>query len=643
MADASGELLHPVLLDPEDQADRLRDAGSAMGGSAEPVVAQVPSKARRAGLHRLQVLLSPMSGAPDELYLGPSSRFRAGRRGSLHLSPGGRLDGDTFFNAFFLDFWRSRAGIRRVGITCRANGALRLRLVGHFAGGRTRRLAVWDHPGDVEVSFRWIWDEAMAPDAVRLSLSVEALSETRIAEIAFVSDRAPAREVRLAVGIVTHDREALFEPTARALADLATVMPDLLRVHVVNHGPAFRGEALRALLDRPLFHVVEQPNLGGCGGFARAMVEAMDAPEAPTHLLLMDDDILLDPRIIARAAAFSAHAAADVVVGGQAIELERPARLQEAWGRLGENWLPRMEGSHLDLAAPGALQFWDRCPDVHYNGWWFSLIPMRAIRACGLPTPIFLRGDDIEYGLRLRASGVPTVPLPGLGVWHASVRYKHVGMVQYYDLRNGLITAASHAALAPPPGALQILGWAMHHLLVHRYRAAAASLMAVADFLGGPDVALRPNGAARHRRLVEALKPLPVPERRQGAEIAGMRQPAAYDVAASRPLTVISAVLLTLRILIRPRPDRIRTLQIGAPDPLAIGGAPYLLALDPQGRRCLVMLPRKVLFLRLLTRALWLSLRYGLTRQKAAMRWRDRLPALRDRAHWVREFGQARD
>ncbi len=445
------------------------------------------------------------------------------------------------------------------------------------------------------------------------------------------------------MGIVTHDREALFEPTVRALSELADVMPDLLRVHVVNHGPPFRQDGLRELLDQPLFRVVNQPNLGGCGGFARVMTEAMDAPDPPTHLLLMDDDILLDPRIVARAAAFAAHAAADVVVGGQAIELERPTRLQEAWGRLGENWLPRMEGSHLDLTAPGALQFWDRCPEVHYNGWWFSLIPMRAIRACGLPTPIFLRGDDIEYGLRLRAAAVPTVPLPGLGVWHASVRYKHVGMVQYYDLRNSLITAATHPTLAPAPGTLQVLGWAMHHLLVHRYRAAAASLMAVADFLDGPDVALHPNGAARHRRLNEAMKALPMPERRHLSDTAGLRHPAAYDVAASRALTVLSALALLLRILVVPLSRQIATLQIGSPDPRAIGGAPYLLALEPQGRRCLVMVPRKPLFLRLLARALWLSLRYGLTRQKAAMTWRERLPALRDRAYWAREFGQAGD
>lgn len=643
MHDASGTLIGQTILHHDDHSDRLNDATDVASIDTRPTEPPQARTARRVGLHRLQVFLSPMQGVPEDLYLGAGSRFRQGRRGSLHLSPGGRLEGDTYFNAFFLDFWRFRAGIRRVGVTCRANGALRLRLIGHLAGGRTRRLAVWDHPGEVEVSLRWVWDEAVAKDVVRLSLSVEALSEARVAEIAFVSDRAPAREVRVAVGIVTHDREALFEPTVRALSELAAVMPDLVRVHVVNHGPAFRADTLRDLLDRPLFHVVSQPNLGGCGGFARVMIEAMEADDPPTHLLLMDDDILLDPRIVARAAAFAANAAADVVVGGQAIELERPARLQEAWGRLGDNWLPRMEGSHLDLTAPGALQFWDQCPDVHYNGWWFSMIPMRAIRACGLPTPIFLRGDDIEYGLRLRAAGVPTVPLPGLGVWHASVRYKHVGMVQYYDLRNGLITAATHPELAPPPGTMQVLGWAMHHLLVHRYRAAAASLMALADFLAGPDVALRPNGAVRHRRLADAIKVLPAPDRRQLHDSAGLRQPAAYDVSDSRPMTALSALVLLLRILLRPASRRIAVLQIGAPDPLAIRGEGYFLALEPQGKRCLVMVPRKLLLMRLLTRALWLSLRYGLTRRKAAMTWRERLPALRDRAHWAREFGQAGD
>lgn len=598
-----------------------------------------PQRSEGEGTYRLQMFLSPPEGAPEVLYFASGSRFSTSSRGLLVLPRGGRLDGDTFFNAFFLDYWCKWAGISRVGISCRASGSLRLCVVGHRADGTSRKIATWTQAGRDAGSVRWIWQEGSATGIARLSLEVEALDATSIAEISFVTDRAPLRPVRVSVGIVTHDREALFHPTVRALAELGATMPELARVHVVNHGRRFRDAGLVQLLEAPLFQVVEQPNLGGCGGFARAMIEALDAQVGSTHLLLMDDDILLDARIIARAASFAAHALSEVAIGGQAIELERPTLLQEAWGRLGHDWLPLMEGGDLDLSAPGALRFWDRCPEAHYNGWWFNMIPIRAVRDFGLPAPVFLRGDDIEYGLRLRAAGVPTVPLPGLGVWHASVRYKHVGLVQYYDLRNGLITASAHPEFAPPKSSLAVLGWVLHHLLVHRYRAAEASLRAVSDFLDGPDVALWPNGAQRHRELISNIRSLPAPERRAGEDVVGLRRTEAFDVARSKPITTAFVIGAVVRILFGRVSRRIDLLQIGAPDPRAIQGDPYYLALDPTGNCCLEMVPRKGLFLTLLIRALWIALRYRVTQKRAAQRWRDRMPSLRSRDRWAQEFG----
>lgn len=616
----------------------LKEAGRAAETFANPSI-RPSQKTVEAAAYRLQVLLSPKEGAPEALYFGAGSRFEVGQNGRLVLPQDGRLKGDTFFNAFFLEFWRKWAGIARIGIFCRASGSVRLWVVGHHADGGRKILAHWTVANARSGTVRWIWDDGGADDPVRLSVEVEALHDASIAELSFVTDRAPLRPLRLAVGLVTHDREALVTPTVRALADLRATMPELQQIHVVNHGRSFRDGSLLRLLEGPLFNVVEQPNLGGCGGFARVMIEALEAKSDTTHLLLMDDDIVLDARMIARAASFAAHSLNDVAIGGQAIELERPTLLQEAWGRLGDNWLPLMEGGDLDLSAPEALRFWDHCPDAHYNGWWFNMIPTRAVSEFGLPAPIFLRGDDIEYGLRLRAEGVSTVPLPGLGVWHASVRYKHVGAVQYYDLRNSLITAASHPEFAPPKSTLAVLGWVLHHLLVHRYRAAEASLQAISDFLDGPELALWPNGTERHRRLVSRVQRLPAPEILTGADVTGLRLTRAYAVTSSTEITAAHVLWSVVCILCRPASRRIAILQLGAPDPRAIQGEPYLLALDPAGNRCLKMVPRKGLFVALLVRALWLTLRYRLTQGRAARKWRERLPWLRSKERWMQEFG----
>ena len=45
-------------------------------------------------------------------------------------------------------------------------------------------------------------------------------------------------------------------------------------------------------------HIVQNKNTGGAGGFTRDLIEILDANNAGmeiTHVLLMDDDIVIDP------------------------------------------------------------------------------------------------------------------------------------------------------------------------------------------------------------------------------------------------------------------------------------------------------------------------------------------------------------
>ena len=587
---------------------------------------------------RLQGLLTPLADMPESLYLAKGSRAEVGEDGCFRLPPRGRLETDSYFNAFYLNFWRAHGRLARVGVLCRVQGVVAVRVLAHMAGGGVRVVDDWMEIGDGQESLHWVWadaDEIGAPEILRLSLSVSTVDGAVIDEMAFVTDPVSGPVARLVVGICTMNREVLLERTLMALAELAEETPLLQRVLLINHGRPFQRPDLRRLLKQPLFRKVQQANLGGSGGFARAMLEAQEGEEGPTHLLLMDDDIRLDPRVILRAMAF-AQCAGEVAVGGQALELERPHRLQEAWGQLGRNWLPMVEGVGTDLADPASMRLWARVPKADYNGWWFCLLPMSALRRCGLPIPCFIRGDDIEYGLRLREAGVPVVPLPGVAVWHASVRYKHAGIVHYYDLRNSLITAAAHPQLGDLPGALHVIGYVLHHLLVHRYRSAAACLMALRDFLEGPDMALSADAARLHRRVTKTVEAVEAPERCTAPQ-EGMRPLQAFSVKAPDP-SPWQVVLLVLLVLFRPSQGDIRLLQKGAPDPMRIRGLPYLLALDPEGKSCLVLRPRRLRFLGYLVQTLWLGLQYALWRGSARRSWGRALPRLLSRDHWLREF-----
>ena len=584
-------------------------------------------------LHDLQRLFWPAAGRPEQLYLAEGSRGFHVDGDCLCLEAEAVIHADSYFNAFFPAYWTEFTAVRRIGIRCRGRGPLQVAVQGHRQDGTTILLEDWWPAAPERGAHRWVCD-LDAREFVRLSVSVRASGPADLQDLAFVTDSAPRRRVQLHVGVVTHDRERQL---AACLSGLLAA-EGLARLTVINQGAAFQRQDLRALSDDPRVRVIRQVNCGGSGGFARAMVEALEDTSGPTHMLLMDDDVELDPRVLERVLCFAGHAEQEVALGGQAIELERPRLLQEAWGQLGAGWLPQMVGTGQDLGAVATLGLWHGVARPQYNGWWFCVMPLSAIRACGLPNPVFIRWDDIEYGLRLFGQGVPLVPLPGVGVWHASTHYKHVGSAQYYELRNLLVAAAAHPAMAPLPAVMQILGWPIHHLLVHRYRAAAASILAVSDFLAGPERVMAGAGVARHRAVLRHLGAIPLPERKEQPGLEGLNRPAPFVSGRSDVLTPRRAVGLMWRILHHGGRVPVSAVQIGAPDPVAIGGSAYLLAQDPQAETCLVMRPRPGMFLRLLLSALRAGLGYALFRRRAARAWRRALPDLQDRARWQAEF-----
>lgn len=77
---------------------------------------------------------------------------------------------------------------------------------------------------------------------------------------------------------------------------------------------------------------------------------------------------------------------------------------------------------------------------MEYNGWWFCCIPL-AEHFRGFPLPVFIHGDDIEYGLRFNKK---IMTMNGIGVWHDAFDNRKASSMEYYDMRNTLITCAIH-------------------------------------------------------------------------------------------------------------------------------------------------------------------------------------------------------
>jgi galactofuranosylgalactofuranosylrhamnosyl-N-acetylglucosaminyl-diphospho-decaprenol beta-1,5/1,6-galactofuranosyltransferase len=254
--------------------------------------------------------------------------------------------------------------------------------------------------------------------------------------------------------------------------------------------------ALRDRLGSTLRYI-RQPNLGGAGGFTRGVYEAVRNETVDrVNLLLMDDDIRLEPDTVLRLRALADRADRPILVGGQMLNLLHPERLHVGAETADLGILRAGRPAEDALADTDVTEEHQEIRvDAAYNAWWTCLIPSEVVEAIGYPLPLFFQWDDIEFGLRARAAGFPTVTLPGAGVWHADFSWKNWDdWSRYFSFRNSLITSALHSEFDRRRIVDHLARQLANYLVSMRYGLAALMIRAVEDFLRGPE-ALSDGGA----------------------------------------------------------------------------------------------------------------------------------------------------
>jgi galactofuranosylgalactofuranosylrhamnosyl-N-acetylglucosaminyl-diphospho-decaprenol beta-1,5/1,6-galactofuranosyltransferase len=483
--------------------------------------------------------------------------------GALHIERGATVRFDTYFNVFFEAPWRRWTPL----------DSLRLRL--SLSG--TALLRIWRIALDAKTL---IAEEVAGPGTCSVTIPNPTLNfrqhgvlfaeltaledDLLVRDGVWVTDDQPPAEIGLAVVLCTFNREDEVGRVLRSLAEDDGAMRRVGRVFVVNQGgpglhvhPDVAEAAL--LLDGKLT-ILEQENFGGAGGFGRGMLAALADP-ATSHIVLLDDDLDLEPDSLLRMAAFFSFCTRPVVLGGHMLDLMRPTVLYEAGAVINErHWEFWAQHHGADLTDPAALAALSQPYAVHYNGWWCCGFPLSILREHGMPMPCFIRGDDVEFGLRLHQRGVPNVPMPGIAVWHAPFYLKLGGWHLYYEVRNLLVAASQHLPF-DRPGVLRRIGrQVVQHLLTHRYYATALILRGIRDFLAGPDVMQAPP-QARHAGLFTLLQRYPVEWRQR--ELVAHEQPL-RPIPNSRLYCFFLTGWLLLRNTILPTSDAPRRHMKGA-------------------------------------------------------------------------------
>ncbi len=464
----------------------------------------------------------------------------------IEIGPATQLSFDTYFNSFFEAQWHRITGLRTVSLQVRVEGAGLLRV---YRRALKRRTLLHEQPIDsgtttLDIPIETINFRQQGVLSLELLTANQSLT---LHEGGWLTEQAASSHPGLAAVICTFNREAEL---TRVLAEIdadPVAISHLTRVIVVNQGRPGLGRQLDAAGLSGSLHgklrLIEQGNFGGAGGFTRGLIAALD-DDAVSHVVLLDDDIQVEPDSLVRLATLFAFAKQDVVIGGQMLDLLQPTHLYEGGAIISDrHWAFLPQYHTADIADPETLEPLSRPHPVHYNAWWCCAFSLDLVRQHGLPLPCFIRGDDVEYGLRMYKRDVPTISMPGVAVWHEPFYLKFGSWHLYYETRNLLVTAALHMPTDRWPTVRRIGRLTALNLLTFRYYNTALILAGLRDYLAGPAV-LQEEPAARHRRLLQMKVQYP-------AETSPRSAVLQQQTLRRRPPNNVACILLLLYLLLR--------------------------------------------------------------------------------------------
>jgi galactofuranosylgalactofuranosylrhamnosyl-N-acetylglucosaminyl-diphospho-decaprenol beta-1,5/1,6-galactofuranosyltransferase len=456
----------------------------------------------------LSRVILPRPGEPldvRQLYIEESAtnarRAHAPSRTTLEIGTESEVSFATYFNAFPASYWRRWSILESVVLRVEITGSARVDVYRSKATGARITVGgteiVDSGVAEFEIGLEpfedggWIWFD------ITTDTPVTVRSAGWYAPIA-----APG-EANIALGIPTFNRPADCVNALAALSSDPLVDKVITAVIVSDQGnnkakdhPGFAAAAA-PLGDRLTIH--NQPNLGGSGGYSRVMYEALKNTDCQ-QILFMDDDIRIEPDSILRALALSRFAKVPTLIGGQMLNLQEPSHLH-VMGEMvdSENFMwsgaVNTEYDHNFAKYPlhdeeeYRSRILHRRIDVDFNGWWMCMIPRQVAEELGQPVPLFIKWDDVEYGLRAGEHGYPTVTLPGAAIWHMAWSDKDdaIDWQAYFHLRNRLVVAALHWDGDVKGLLASHLKATLKHLLCLEYSTVAIQNRAMDDFLAGPE------------------------------------------------------------------------------------------------------------------------------------------------------------
>lgn len=462
---------------------------------------------------KLQNLLMPQAGlcAQQDMYFRINPRVQVS---DCHRALTFRRRGvawfDTYFNGFSIEKWRKYTMVGQVSVTLLLKGKFEIQLrskekIHQNISERELYVTTFESKEISSVTLPFHSYEEKGMYFVRL----EALEDGAQYWGGYYEADVPEKNlwpVDIAINICTFRREPFVKRNLEILRKSILENPDNemsghLKVFISDNGKTLD---IPQLADEKV-HIFPNKNVGGAGGFTRGLIEIMHRSDyRATHVLFMDDDILIEPEALYRTYTLlrcRKKMYEELFIGGAMLRLDQQNIQVEAGAAwYAGNLVGRKSG--VDLNTVDGCLYNETEEHVEFNAWWYCCTPMSVIREDNLPLPIFIRGDDLEYGLRNMKH---LLLMNGICVWHEPFENKYSSFLEYYILRNLLYDNALHC-----PGyskwkfLRRLWGNVIRQIFYYRYQNVELIFRGVNDFFKGVNFLKETDGEKLHQEIMAA-------------------------------------------------------------------------------------------------------------------------------------------
>lgn len=421
----------------------------------------------------------------------------------------------TYLNCLQTGRWMRYTGACGFRLYLEIKGRASVELVDMCSDSPEGAAVTYETGGDgiseLELDIPVVYDKLVG-FKIRLAGSAELLGGFYTAE----ADEDSIRDIDISLVTTTFKKREFIEKNIELIKSRVLCEGSDLKGHMYVHVIDNDRELPPDELETCDIRVYMNDNAGGSGGYARGMMEALGRDKRPTHILLMDDDVSVMPESLFRTyylLRLLKKEYRDCFLSGAMFDLDDRMMQYEDVGCVHPE-----DGSYgpvkpyMDMSrTESILANEDFAADGRntYAGWWYCCIPVRHIEEKGLPLPLFVRGDDVEFSLRNKPG---FITLNGICIWHAGFAGKFNAAMELYQVhRNSLIIQAAGGVCRDIDFVGRINSCFWQAVTRFAYGNAELLLDSLEDYLKGPDYIMQLDGEACMREKCsanEVMRPL---------------------------------------------------------------------------------------------------------------------------------------